>query len=102
MTCPKLGCHALLLRVERCQEFKTVRYRWVCASGHSGFLADDLPEYGQSVEPVSYRPYSYTAKRHSGGRMCTTLRPCATEREERVSTVNESPSVLLTHTHTHT
>ena len=52
MTCAKPDCSAGLIRVERCQEFKTVRYRWVCAAGHSGFLADDLPEYGQSVEPV--------------------------------------------------
>ena len=55
MTCAKPDCSAGLIRVERCQEFKTVRYRWGCAAGHSGFLADDLPEYGRPVEPWGRR-----------------------------------------------
>ena len=55
MTCPRPGCGALILRVERCEEFRIVRYRWACASGHSGFFEADLPEYGRPVEPWGRR-----------------------------------------------
>ena len=63
MTCPRPGCAALILRVEPCQEFRVVRYRWVCLTGHSGFLADDLPDYGRPVEPWGRR-------RHDPNRLC--------------------------------
>lgn len=53
--CPRPGCHAGILRVERCQEFRVVRYRWVCAVGHSGFLAADLQDFGRPVEPWGRR-----------------------------------------------
>ena len=55
MTCPRPGCGALIVRVERCEEFRTVRYRWGCAVGHSGFLADDAPDIGRPVEPWGKR-----------------------------------------------
>ena len=42
--CRKPGCTSAIIRVERCEEFHTVRYRWACVSGHSGYVAADLPE----------------------------------------------------------
>ena len=53
--CPRPGCGALILRVERCEEFRIVRYRWGCASGHSAFIANDAPDIGRPVEPWGHR-----------------------------------------------
>lgn len=64
--CPRPDCRAGILRVERCQEFRTVRHRWVCAVGHSGFLADDLPDYGRPVEAWGRRGVSVAVERPCG------------------------------------
>lgn len=66
-TCSRPDCHAGIIRVERCQEFRVIRYRWVCLSGHSGFLAADLPDYGRPVA-------AWGRRRHDPDRICGECR----------------------------